>query len=190
DGTIEFVGRNDFQVKVRGYRIELGEIEARLLEHHTIREAIVTASDDRLNAYYVPAPDTTIDVGTLRDALSEVLPSYMVPSAFVELDAMPLTPNGKVDRGKLPTPDGDAVVARGYQAPVGAVEEKLAAIWANLLGVERVGRNDDFFELGGHSLLAVSLGPRRIHHPDHRRTRHRGRRRRQRRGVGTTESDP
>ncbi|MGR3939716.1 condensation domain-containing protein, partial [Streptomyces sp. BRA346] len=135
--------------------IELGEIEARLLEHHTIREAIVIAHDDRLNAYYVP--NTTIDVETLRDALDKVLPSYMVPSAFVALDALPLTPNGKVDRDKLPAPDGDAVVTRGYQAPVGPVEESLAAIWADLLGVERIGRDDDFFELGGHSLLAVSL---------------------------------
>ncbi|WP_064273689.1 non-ribosomal peptide synthetase [Streptomyces sp. RTd22] len=155
DGTIEFIGRNDFQVKVRGYRIELGEIEARLLEHHAIREAIVIARDDRLNAYYVA--DTRIDAATLRTTLDEVLPSYMVPSAFVALDALPLTPNGKVDRDKLPTPDGDAVVARGYQPPVGPVEEELAAIWADLLGVERIGRDDDFFELGGHSLLAVSL---------------------------------
>ncbi|WP_234365755.1 non-ribosomal peptide synthetase [Streptomyces sp. RTd22] len=155
DGTIEFVGRNDFQVKVRGYRIELGEIEARLLEHHAVREAIVITRGDRLDAYYVA--DTNVEVETLRDALAETLPSYMVPSAFVALDALPLTQNGKVDRDKLPAPDGDAVVVRGYQAPVGLVEEKLAAIWADLLGVERVGRDDDFFELGGHSLLAVSL---------------------------------
>jgi amino acid adenylation domain-containing protein len=157
DGTIEFIGRNDFQVKVRGYRIELGEIETRLLEHHAIRQAIVIARGDRLNAYYVPDTSIDVEVESLRDALSDALPSYMVPSAFVALDALPLTPNGKVDRNKLPTPDGDAVVARGYQEPIGPVEEALATIWAHLLDVERVGRNDDFFELGGHSLLAVSL---------------------------------
>ncbi|MGR3937352.1 amino acid adenylation domain-containing protein, partial [Streptomyces sp. BRA346] len=155
DGTLEYVGRNDYQVKVRGYRIELGEIEARLLTLDGVREAVVVARDDRLDAYY--AADTGIDAGTLRDALGKVLPSYMVPSAFVALDALPLTPNGKVDRAALPAPDGGAVVARGYRAPVGVVEEVLAAIWADLLGVERVGRDDDFFELGGHSLLAVSL---------------------------------
>ncbi|MGR3939665.1 AMP-binding protein, partial [Streptomyces sp. BRA346] len=108
-----------------------------------------------LDAYYVS--NSSIEIETLRDALSEALPSYMVPSAFMELDALPLTPNGKVDRDRLPTPGGGAVVARGYEAPVGPVEEALAAIWADLLGVERVGRDDDFFELGGHSLLAVSL---------------------------------
>ncbi|WP_265806207.1 condensation domain-containing protein, partial [Wenjunlia tyrosinilytica] len=155
DGTLEFVGRNDFQVKVRGYRIELGEIEARLLEIDAVREAVVVAHGDRLDAYYVP--DSSIGVETLRGALSEVLPSYMVPSAFVELGALPLSPNGKVDRDKLPVPDGGAVVVRGYRAPVGVVEEVLAGIWSDLLNVERVGRDDDFFELGGHSLLAVSL---------------------------------
>ncbi|WP_373287147.1 amino acid adenylation domain-containing protein, partial [Wenjunlia tyrosinilytica] len=155
DGTLEFVGRNDFQVKVRGYRIELGEIEARLLEIDAVREAVVVARGDRLDAYYVP--DSSIGVETLRGALSEVLPSYMVPSAFVALESLPLTPNGKVDRDKLPVPDGGAVVVRGYRAPVGVVEEVLAGIWSDLLGVERVGRDDDFFELGGHSLLAVSL---------------------------------
>ncbi|WP_189135472.1 alpha/beta fold hydrolase [Wenjunlia tyrosinilytica] len=149
------MGRNDFQVKVRGYRIELGEIEARLLEIDAVREAVVVAHGDRLDAYYVP--DSSIGVETLRDALSEVLPSYMVPSAFVALESLPLTPNGKVDRDKLPVPDGGAVVARGYRAPVGVVEEVLAGIWSDLLNVERVGRDDDFFELGGHSLLAVSL---------------------------------
>ncbi|WP_229699086.1 condensation domain-containing protein, partial [Wenjunlia tyrosinilytica] len=156
DGTIEFVGRNDFQVKVRGYRIELGEIEARLLELPAVREAVVVARDDRLDAYYVPAVDDAT-AAALRDALDEVLPSYMVPSAFVALESLPLTPNGKVDRDKLPVPDGGAVVVRGYRAPVGVVEEVLAGIWSDLLNVERVGRDDDFFELGGHSLLAVSL---------------------------------
>jgi amino acid adenylation domain-containing protein len=155
DGTLEFVGRNDFQVKVRGYRIELGEIESRLLKLDAVREAVVVARDGRLDAYYVA--DRSVEIGTLRDALSAVLPPYMVPSAFVALDALPLTPNGKVDRAALPTPDSGAVVARGYRAPVGVVEEVLAGIWADLLGVERVGRDDDFFELGGHSLLAVSL---------------------------------
>ncbi|MGA4844090.1 amino acid adenylation domain-containing protein [Streptomyces sp. G45] len=157
DGTIEFVGRDDHQVKVRGYRVELGEIEARLLEAEGVKEAVVVARDDRLDAYYVPDGDGSADAEALRGALSDVLPSYMLPSAFVALDALPLTTNGKVDREKLPTPGADALVQRGYQEPVGAVEEVLAGIWTDLLGVEQVGRHDDFFELGGHSLLAVSL---------------------------------
>jgi acyl-coenzyme A synthetase/AMP-(fatty) acid ligase len=160
DGTIEFLGRNDDQVKVRGFRIELGEIEARLSAHAAVREAVVVAREDgpggkRLVAYYVAAG--LVEVEALRAHLEEQLPDYMVPAAYVHLDALPLTPNGKVDRKALPAPEGEAYAARGYEAPVGEVEAVLAGIWSELLGVERVGRHDHFFELGGHSLLGVTL---------------------------------
>ncbi|WP_331876217.1 amino acid adenylation domain-containing protein, partial [Longimicrobium sp.] len=160
DGTIEFLGRIDFQVKVRGFRIELGEIEARLREHPSVREAVVAArevrpGDTRLVAYVVEADPVEADA--LRAHLSERLPEYMVPAAYVRLYAFPLTPSGKVDRKALPAPDGDAFATRGYEAPVGETEQVLAEVWSELLGVERVGRWDNFFELGGHSLLAVRV---------------------------------
>jgi amino acid adenylation domain-containing protein len=160
DGTIEFMGRNDHQVKIRGFRIELGEIEARLAEHPEVRETMVLAREDvpgdkRLVAYYVA--ETAMDAEALRAHLSAGLPDYMVPAAYVWMERLPLTPNGKVDRKALPAPEADAFATRGYEAPVGEVEEALAEIWSELLGVERVGRHDNFFELGGHSLLAVTL---------------------------------
>jgi amino acid adenylation domain-containing protein len=160
DGTLEFMGRADQQVKIRGFRVELGEIEARLAEHGAVREAVVLAreadaGDVRLVAYVVS--DAEIGAEALREHLLESLPEYMVPAAYVQLDALPLTPNGKVDHKALPEPEGDAYVRSGYEAPVGAVEETLAGIWVEVLGVERVGRWDDFFQLGGHSLLAVTL---------------------------------
>jgi amino acid adenylation domain-containing protein len=160
DGTLDFVGRNDAQVKVRGFRIEPGEIEARLLEHPAVREAVVLAREDaagdrRLVAWYAGAESAQVEA--LRAHLSEGLPEYMVPSAYVRLEALPLTPNGKVDRGALPSPEGGAYAARAYEAPVGETEVALSEIWAELLGVERVGRWDDFFGLGGHSLLAVQV---------------------------------
>jgi amino acid adenylation domain-containing protein len=159
DGTIDFQGRNDFQVKVRGFRIELGEIEARLLEHPSVREALVLAREDapgdrRLAAYVV---GEGVEAEALRAHLSAGLPEYMVPAAYVCLEAMPLTPNGKVDRGRLPAPGGDAYATRAYEAPRGETERALAESWAGVLGVERVGRWDDFFALGGHSLLAVQV---------------------------------
>jgi amino acid adenylation domain-containing protein len=160
DGSIEFLGRNDFQVKIRGFRIELGEIEARLAEHPAVRETVVLAREDgpggkRLVAYYTGDADLAVD--DLRAHLAEALPEYMVPVAFVHLDALPLNPNGKVDRKALPAPEGDAYAAHGYEAPEGETEQTLAAIWADLLKIEQVGRHDNFFELGGHSLLAVTL---------------------------------
>jgi amino acid adenylation domain-containing protein len=158
DGTIEFLGRNDFQVKIRGFRVELGEIEARLREHPAVREAAVvareeSAGDQRLVAYW--AGEAGAGAEALRAHLGERLPEYMVPAAYVHLDALPLTPNGKVDRKALPSPEGEAFARHGYEAPVGEVEQALAEVWSEVLGVERVGRRDDFFELGGHSLLVV-----------------------------------
>ncbi|SMC30021.1 amino acid adenylation domain-containing protein, partial [Andreprevotia lacus DSM 23236] len=158
DGSIEYLGRNDFQVKIRGFRIELGEIEARLAECHGVQDVIVLAREDqpgdkRLVAYYIGSAD----IEALRQHASAVLPAHMVPVAYVQLDTFPVTPNGKLDRKALPAPDGTAVLSRAYEAPQGETESKLAALWAELLQLERVGRNDNFFELGGHSLLAVSL---------------------------------
>ncbi|RWO15662.1 MAG: amino acid adenylation domain-containing protein, partial [Mesorhizobium sp.] len=169
DGNLEFLGRNDDQVKIRGFRIEPGEIAARLIEHAWVREAVVVARQDRagdkhLVAYVVCGPEAGSDdddgsglAGGLRAHLGARLPDYMVPSAFVRLAALPLTPNGKLDRKGLPAPADDAYARAAYEAPQGEIETALAQIWAELLGVERVGRRDHFFELGGHSLLAVQL---------------------------------
>ncbi|MFL5537678.1 MAG: amino acid adenylation domain-containing protein, partial [Longimicrobiaceae bacterium] len=159
DGGIEYLGRTDFQVKIRGFRIELGEIEARLREHAGMREAVVVAREDvpgdrRLVAYYV---GEAREAEALRAHLSERLPKYMLPAAYVRLEALPLTPSGKLDREALPAPEGDAFATRGYEAPVGETEAALAELWSELLGVEQVGRRDHFFELGGHSLLAVRV---------------------------------
>ncbi|MGY3079255.1 aryl carrier-like protein [Bradyrhizobium sp. LM6.10] len=169
DGNLEFLGRNDDQVKIRGFRIEPGEIAARLCEHAFVRDAVVVAQQDgrgdkHLVGYVVCAPEAQSDevdgpdlANTLRAHLSARLPDYMVPSAFVRLSGLPLTVNGKLDRKALPAPADDAYARAAYEAPRGAIETALAEIWAELLGVERVGRHDNFFELGGHSLLAVQL---------------------------------
>ncbi|HEX2188119.1 MAG TPA: amino acid adenylation domain-containing protein, partial [Longimicrobiaceae bacterium] len=160
EGEMEYLGRTDHQVKVRGFRIEPGEIEARLEEHPEVREAAVLAREDasgsegrRLVAYYVGAE--SVGAEALRAHLSERLPEYMVPAAYVRMEALPLTANGKLDRRALPAPEGEAYATRGYEAPQGEVEEALAQVWAEVLGLERVGRRDHFFELGGHSLLVV-----------------------------------
>ncbi|MFC5742976.1 non-ribosomal peptide synthetase [Dyella tabacisoli] len=164
DGNIEFLGRNDNQVKIRGFRIELGEIEARLADHPAVSEAVVLAvgegHDKRLVAYVVAQPqavDPSSLVGTWRAHLAAELPEYMVPAAFVRLDAFPLTLNGKLDRKALPDPDDQAFAHRAYEPPHGEIEIALAALWRELLGVERIGRHDHFFELGGHSLIAIRL---------------------------------
>jgi amino acid adenylation domain-containing protein len=163
DGNLEFLGRNDHQVKLRGFRIELGEIEAQLSHHPFVREVTVLAADDRqggkrLIAYVVATTDATEELATiLRGHLAGRLPDYMVPAAFVRIEAMPLTPNGKLDRRALPAPDDDAYARQSYEAPQGDIEQAIADIWQELLGVERVGRHDHFFELGGHSLMAVQL---------------------------------
>jgi amino acid adenylation domain-containing protein len=160
DGTIEFLGRNDFQVKIRGFRIELGEIEAKLLLRPELREAVVIAHDElpgeqRLVAYLTS--DTELSNELLRTHLSRLLPDYMVPSAFIRLPAMPLTPNGKLDRRALPAPEADSDAMRDYEEPQGKLELQLAGIWARLLMRERVGRRENFFELGGHSLLTIRV---------------------------------
>ncbi len=164
NGAIEYLGRNDDQVKVRGYRIELGEIEARLAEHVGIRDAVVLArkqgneSDEKqLVAYCVGAEGKETGVEELRNHLQKTLPAYMVPTAYVFLKEMPLNPNGKVDRKALPAPRGDAFAVHAYEAPRGGTETEVAGVWAKLLHVERVGRQDNFFDLGGHSLLATSM---------------------------------
>ncbi len=160
DGSLEYQGRADAQVKLRGFRIELGEIEARLLQCAGVSEAVVAMREDvpgeqRLVAYYVSGE--AIEAQTLREQLQASLPEYMVPAAYVRLERLPLTPNGKLDRKGLPAPDGQAYASTAYEAPQGEVEQTLAGIWQTLLGVERVGRHDDFFALGGHSLQAVRL---------------------------------
>jgi amino acid adenylation domain-containing protein len=167
DGTIEFLGRNDDQVKIRGYRIELGEIVVRLLEHEAVEEAVVAAREDapgekRLVAYFTPSPlhpfpDRESLLSDLRSFLCERLPEYMVPAAYVVMESLPLTANGKLDRNALPAPEADAYIARRYEAPQGDLETALAVVWAEVLKLEQVGRYDNFFELGGQSLLALRV---------------------------------
>ncbi|KAF9342341.1 hypothetical protein BGX26_007757, partial [Mortierella sp. AD094] len=146
--------------KIRGFRIELGEIETRLAEHSIVREAVVIAlgegNSKRLVAYVVAEPTEGL-AHTLREHISSKLPDYMIPAAFVRLDVLPLTSNGKLDHNALPEPDIDSFVSQGYEAPQGEIESTLATIWAELLKVDRVGRNDNFFMLGGHSLLAIRM---------------------------------
>jgi thioesterase domain-containing protein/aryl carrier-like protein len=158
DGNIEFLGRNDFQVKLRGFRIELGEIETRLAQHPAVREAVVLVRRDQLVAYLIPVHAERIPgAAALRSHLRVTLPDYMIPAAYISLDALPLTPNCKLDRHALPAPGSDAYSTKVYEEPQGALELLLARIWTDLLHVERVGRRDNFFELGGNSLLAVRM---------------------------------
>ncbi len=167
DGNIECLGRVDHQVKLRGYRIELGEIEAVLQDLPEINQAVVivredTPGDKRLAAYYTvhhigETDEVAISAEQMRSHLSASLPEYMVPAAYVRLDQMPLTPNGKLDRKALPTPGADSFSTHGFEPPQGEMETKLAVIWAEVLKLDRVGRHDNFFDLGGHSLAAVQL---------------------------------
>ena len=167
DGNIEFLGRNDFQVKIRGFRIELGEIEARLAKHPAVREAVVVAreetpGDKRLVAYYTTSLNDGSEANApsaeqLRAYLSASLPEYMVPAAFMALEAWPLTSNGKLDRRALPAPEMDFHAVHSCEPPQGDVETMLAAIWAETLRLDQVNRHDDFFRLGGHSLLTLRV---------------------------------
>ncbi|HWW73104.1 MAG TPA: non-ribosomal peptide synthetase, partial [Duganella sp.] len=159
DGSIEYLGRNDFQVKLRGLRIELGEIESALRLCAGVHDAVVMVRQDggadaRLVAY-LQADAALATPPVLRTQLAATLPEYMIPATYVLVDAWPLTPNGKLDRQGLPAPAGDEAAGPAYEAPLGETELGLAAIWRELLSIERIGRHDHFFELGGHSMLAT-----------------------------------
>lgn len=165
DGELEFHGRKDQQVKLRGFRIETGEIEAVLVGNGQVRDAVVVLRGEgaaaRLIAYVVADNPTFVpDPRELRALLAGRLPEYMLPAAYVQLPALPLSPSGKVDRTALPEPGDDALLRADFEAPVGEVEIALAEIWSELLRVQRVGRRDDFSELGGHSLLVMQLATR------------------------------
>src|SRR5438309_4467390 len=163
DGVLEYLGRADDQVKIRGFRIELGEIESALLDHPEVAEAVVVAREDepgrkRLVSYLVAAAGSAVPtIADLRAYLARTLPDYMVPSAFVVLDELPLSPNGKLDRRALPAPEVGAVAGAGYVAPRTDAEWTLAGIWAEVLGVDQVGVEDNFFELGGDSILSIQV---------------------------------
>ncbi len=160
DGNIEFLGRIDHQVKIRGYRVELGEIENKLLSHEAIKDTAVIAKDDNSGSKYLCAyvvGEKELTVLELREYLSKYLPDYMIPSYFIQLEKLPLTSNGKLDRKALPESTGNISTGAEYEAPRNSTEEKLVAIWSEVLRVESIGINDNFFELGGHSLKATSL---------------------------------
>jgi thioester reductase-like protein len=163
DGQLEFIGRIDNQVKLRGFRIELGEIESVLTQHPSIAQAVVLISgesvkDKQLVAYVVPTENETLSVELLREYLKSKLMQYMVPALFVELEALPLTVNGKIDRKALPAPEGlELSTTVQYVAPQTPTQELLTQLWSEVLNRERVGIHDNFFELGGHSLLATQL---------------------------------
>jgi acyl-CoA synthetase (AMP-forming)/AMP-acid ligase II len=163
DGQLEHLGRLDQQVKIRGFRIELGEIEAVLATLASVRQAVVVprdagASDLRLVAYVVYQPGEDLTVSEVRRHLRATLPDYMIPSLVVAIAAIPLTPNGKVDRAALPDPfQAAAAQTAHYEPPTSAMEVLLASVWTEVLKVERVGLNDNFFDLGGHSLLSLRV---------------------------------
>jgi thioesterase domain-containing protein len=163
DGTLEFLGRLDHQVKIRGHRVELGEIEAALERHPNVKQSVVIASegvdgDRRLVAYFVPAGGSAVSTSELRHLLSETLPPYMIPAAFVSVALFPLTPSGKLDRKLLPSPPWTKTEHEGnYVAAASDVEHVLCRIWREWLNLEQVGTQDNFFDLGGHSLLALRV---------------------------------
>ncbi len=163
NGEVHYLGRMDEQVKVRGYRIELGEVEAALVAHSGVREAVVLASaadgcESRLVAYVVAQEQAEVSVAELRSKLEQSLPPYMVPSIFMMLERLPLTPSGKVDRRALPVPDQKRPeLAQVYIAPRSELERAIVKVWQEVLGVEKVGVHDNFFDLGGHSLLMVQV---------------------------------
>ena len=169
DGNIEFIGRNDFQIKIRGFRIELGEIESKLLEHPEISQCTVSVFRNKKSevsnqkyivAYYVSVSNQQPAVSTqqLADFLSAKLPEYMVPSVFVRLDGLPITPNGKLDRNALPDPE--FTNKENYVPPTTDIEKQLVIIWEDLLGLPKVGITDDFFRLGGDSIISIQLTSR------------------------------
>jgi len=163
DGNIEFIGRIDDQIKIRGFRIEPKEIEAVCREDPAVKDVIVLAREQesgipRLIAYFVFQPGTESAISKIRNTLKKRLPDYMVPSAYVTLDALPLNPHGKTDRRALPDPEPGREETDGrFDSPTTPLETQLADVFAQVLGVDRVGVNDNFFELGGHSLLLTNL---------------------------------
>jgi acyl carrier protein len=163
DGSIEFAGRKDFQVKIRGFRIEIGEIEVALGQHPAVGEAVVIPTEDshgdrQLVAYLVISQNPSPSTSEIRGFLKQKLPEYMIPSAFVFLNAVPRTPNGKVDRRALPAPDAVRPdLEEAFVAPRNQSEELVAGIWRDVLRLERIGVHDSFFELGGHSLLVIRI---------------------------------
>lgn len=162
DGTIEFLGRVDFMVKVRGFRIELGEVEAAISKHPAVKQRIVKVVEDErsskhLAAYTVYHEGQELSVDELRQHLRTLIPEYMVPSFYVTMDVLPINANGKVDRKKLPMPDMSASLNKNYVAPTTPLEKRLAEIWGDILKLEKVGIQDDFFVMGGHSLLAIRI---------------------------------
>jgi acyl-coenzyme A synthetase/AMP-(fatty) acid ligase len=164
DGCLVFLGRQDHQVKIRGFRIEMAEIENALEQHAGVSRALVIAAgagDKRLVAYYSPAGTLRPSAGELSGFLRSRLPEFMIPPDFLPVERFPLTPNGKIDRGRLPLPDGRRPEQQaGYVAPRTATEEALTQIWSQLLAIAPIGINDNFFSLGGHSLLATKLASR------------------------------
>ncbi len=163
DGSMEYLGRIDHQVKIRGYRIELGEVEAKLLHAPSVREAVVLAREDGsgqkvLVAYFTA--DQMLTVGELRKALAAELPAYMIPSYFMQLEQMPLTPNGKLDRKALPAPEANVQTGAVYEPPRTKAEEALASVWQGVLGAQQVGIHDHFFDLGGDSIKAIQVSSR------------------------------
>ena len=161
DGSLEFLGRKDFQVKLRGYRIELGEIEAALTQHPQVKEAVVIAREDipgdkRLVAYVVPDESQPV-ISELRSFMKTKLPDYMIPGVFVILESLPLTPNGKVNRRALPLPEPDNAESASFVPPQTPAQELLADIYGKVLGIKLVGIHDNFFELGGHSVLGIQV---------------------------------
>ncbi|TVP65178.1 MAG: amino acid adenylation domain-containing protein, partial [Nodularia sp. (in: Bacteria)] len=158
DGAIEFLGRIDHQIKLRGFRIELGEIEAVIAQHFHVRETVVIAQKNRLTAYVATNQKPNFSLNEIRHLLKEKLPEYMMPAAFVVLEELPLSPNGKVDRRALPAPDNlRPELANNYQPPQSEVEKSIARVWKQVLNLEKVGIHDNFFDLGGHSLLVVQV---------------------------------
>jgi aryl carrier-like protein len=167
DGQLEFLGRNDTQVKVRGYRIELGEIETVLATHPGVTQGVVivredTPGDQRLVGYIVTAAGTRFDAEAARSTLRASLPEYMIPNLFMPVDSLPLTPNGKIDRKLLPKPDSEAASVQKAGPDTSAVlmtqpQQRVAAVWREVLRRQHVGLYNNFFDLGGHSLLLVKL---------------------------------
>ncbi|QYK69497.1 non-ribosomal peptide synthetase [Paenibacillus sp. S02] len=160
DGNVDFIGRIDYQVKIRGFRIELGEIETALLRFPGVKQAVVTDRTDEQGQKYLcgyVAADASLQLSDLLSQLKQELPTHMVPARLVSLDKLPLTPNGKIDRKALPEPTGEVEAGREYVAPRTTLETRLALIWQQVLGITRVGVQDDFFDLGGHSLRASTL---------------------------------